>query len=65
LKFLSDVIVRRKFKNYFKGVKYKFTNLPLSLNFFLIMGYGIYIYIYFFRFELIIFFIIYNIHNYC
>ena len=41
LKFVSDEIVKRKFRNYFKGVKCKFTNLPLLLKNILIIGYGI------------------------
>jgi len=32
LKFVSDVIIERRFKNYFKNVKYMFTNLSLLLK---------------------------------
>ena len=34
LKFVSDVIVEREFRNYFKDVKCKFTNLSLLLKIF-------------------------------
>jgi len=32
LKFVSDVIVERKFRKYFKGIKCKFTNLSSLLK---------------------------------
>jgi len=32
LKFVSDVMIVRVFLSFFKGVKYKITNLPLSLK---------------------------------
>jgi len=32
LKFVSDVIVKREFRKYFKGVKGEFTNLSLLLK---------------------------------
>ena len=34
LKFVSDMIVEREFKKYFKDVKCKFTNLSLLLKIF-------------------------------
>jgi len=43
LKFVSDVIVTREFRNYFKCVKCKFTNLPLLLKNILTMSYDIFI----------------------
>jgi len=42
LRFVSDVIVEMKFKNYFKYVKCKFTNLSLLLKYIWIMNYDIF-----------------------
>jgi len=50
IKIVSDVIVEREFRNYFKGVKRKFTNLSLLLK---KLNNELW---YFFRFELIKFF---------
>ena len=49
-KFVSDVIVAKEFRNYFKDVKCKLTNLPLLQQNIWIMNYDIY---FFCAFELI------------